>query len=254
MAGRAGRRRRRHEQGELVGEVRVGLAQAEGDRPRRVIGDDPGGQVAPPQFFPDARWRADDALEVGGSVAEAELALDAAAEVGRPHGCAGGVPDSPAQRERVRPAAVGRARQHNGQVRHERVPPRASYLAERDQPVVDAGEGRGSDIVIMHRVKRRQVGTHLGQRAAEVAGRRERPRRHPDAGPGRHDPPRRASQRDDPADPVGMRVDAVQRRIELIAHPHAVAGRGDRTRPVPDADGESHPAGRRVEPIHGEVE
>ena len=253
MAGRAGRRRRRHDQGELVEEVRVGLAQAEGDRPRRVIGDDPGGQVAPPRF-PVARWRAEDALEVGGNVAEAELALDAAAEVGRPHGCAGGVPDSPAQRERVRPAAVYRARQRHRQVRHERVPPRASCLAERDQPVVDGGERRGRDIVVMHRVRLRQVGTHLGQRATEVAGRRERPRRHPDAGPGRHDPPRRASQRDDPADPVGVRVDAVQRRAELIAHPHTVAGRDDRTGPVTHGDGESHPAGRRVEPVHGEVE
>ena len=133
MAGRAGRGRRRHEQGELVQEVRVGLAQAEGDRARRVIGDDPGGQVAPPRV-PVARWRAEDALVVGGNVAEAELALDAAAEVGRPHGRAVGVPDSPAQRERVRPAAVDRARQRHGQVRDERVPRAPPALRNATSP------------------------------------------------------------------------------------------------------------------------
>ena len=53
---------------------------------------------------------------------------------------------------------------------------------------------------------------------------------------------------------AGVRVDAVQRRVELIAHPYAVAGRGDRTGPVPHADGGGHPAGRRVEPGHREVQ
>ena len=36
-------------QRELVEEVGVGLAQVEGDRARGVIGDDPGGQIAPPR-------------------------------------------------------------------------------------------------------------------------------------------------------------------------------------------------------------
>ena len=127
------------EQGELVEEVGVGLAQVEGDRARRVVGDDPRRQVAPPRV-PVARWRAEDALVIDGDIAEAELALDAAAEVGRPHERAVGVPDSPAKRERVRRAAVGRPRQRNGQVRHERVPLRAACFAERDQSVVDGGE------------------------------------------------------------------------------------------------------------------
>jgi hypothetical protein len=125
MAGRAGRARRCEEQGELVEEVRVGLAQVEGDRARRVIGDDPRRQVAPPRV-PVARWCAEDALVIGRNIAEAELALDAAAEVGRPHERAVGVPDSPAKRERVRRAAVGRARQRNGQIRYKRFPLRAS--------------------------------------------------------------------------------------------------------------------------------
>ena len=247
VAGRAGRGRRRQEQGELVQEVGVGLAQVEGDRARGVIGDDPGGQIAPLRV-PLAGWRAEDGLVVAGRLAEAELALEAAAEIGGPYWRAVGVPDSPAQRERVRPAAVGRAWQRNGQVRHQRVALRAGGFAERDQPVVDGGHSRAGQIEIMHRVKLRQVGTHLGQRAAAVAGCRERLRRHPYPGPGRHHPPRRASHRDHPADPVGVWVDAVQGRIELIAHPHAVAGRDDRTGPVTHADDGGHSAGRLVEP------
>ena len=245
---------RSQDQRELVEEVRIGLAQAEGDRARRVIGDDPRMQVAPPRLSV-ARLRAEDALVVGGTGAEAELALDAAAEVRRPHGRAVGVPDARAQRERVRRAAVGRARQRNGQVRDERAPQRAVCFAERDQSVVDGGERRRSrGVVRLYRVTPRQVLAYFGQGAAAVAGGRERPRRHPDAGPGRRDPPRRASHRDDPADPVGVRVDPVQRRTELTAHPHAVRGHGDRPGPVTHADGGGHLAGHRVEPGHGEVQ
>ena len=50
-------------------------------------------QVAPPRLSV-ARLCAEDALVVGGTGAEAELALDAAAEVRRPHGRAVGVPDA----------------------------------------------------------------------------------------------------------------------------------------------------------------
>ena len=45
--GGAGRGRGSEGQRELVEEVGVRLGQVEGDRARRVIGDDPGGQVAP---------------------------------------------------------------------------------------------------------------------------------------------------------------------------------------------------------------
>src|SRR5262245_61356002 len=93
MAGRAGRGWRGEEQGELVEEVGVGLAQVEGDRARRVIGDDPCRQVAPLRVLV-ARWCAEDGLVVDGNVAEAELALETAAEVRCPHERAVGVPDS----------------------------------------------------------------------------------------------------------------------------------------------------------------
>src|SRR6185437_7003674 len=75
MARGAGRGRRSQDQGELVQEVRVGPAEAEGDRARRVIGDDPRVQVAPPRV-PVARLCAEDALVVGGDSAEAELPLE----------------------------------------------------------------------------------------------------------------------------------------------------------------------------------
>ena len=105
----------------------------------------------------------------------------------------------------------------------------------------------------MRRVKLRQGGSHRGQGAAAVTGRREWARRDPYAGPGHRDPLRGASHRDHAVDAVGARVDAAEGRVELIADPHAVAGRGDRARPVPDGDG-SHPAGRRVDLGHGEVQ
>ena len=73
---------------------------------------------------------AEDAFVVDGIGAEAELALDAAAEIGRPHGRAVGVTDSRAEREGVGRPAVGRPGQRNGQVRHERVPLRAACFAQ----------------------------------------------------------------------------------------------------------------------------
>ena len=79
----------------------------EGDRARRVVGDDPGVQVAM-QRMQVARLPAEDAFVVAGIGAETQLALDAAAEVGRPHERAVRVTDSPAERERVRPAAISR--------------------------------------------------------------------------------------------------------------------------------------------------
>jgi hypothetical protein len=49
-----------------------------------VIGDDPGGQVAPLGVLV-ARLPAEDVVVVGGIASQAEPALDAAAEVGRAH-------------------------------------------------------------------------------------------------------------------------------------------------------------------------
>jgi hypothetical protein len=198
---------------------------------------------------------AEDAFVVGGIGAEAELALDAAAEVGRPHERAVGVTDSRAEREGVGCTAVGRPGQRNGQVWHERVPLRAACLPERDQSVIDGGQCRHCHVVVrLRRVTARQGAAHFSQCAAAVAGRRERARRHPDAGSGRHDPHGGASHRDDPVHEVRPRVDAVERGVELIGDPDAIPGRHDRTRPVTHADSGSHLAGRRVEPVHREVE
>jgi hypothetical protein len=70
----AGRGWRGEEQREFVKEIGVGVAQMEGDRAGRVVGDDPGGQVAAPRV-PVARLGAEDAFVVGGISAEAERTL-----------------------------------------------------------------------------------------------------------------------------------------------------------------------------------
>jgi hypothetical protein len=58
----------------LLRKVGVRLGQVEGDRARRVVGDDPGGQVALVRALA-ACWYAEDACVVVGIGAEAELAL-----------------------------------------------------------------------------------------------------------------------------------------------------------------------------------
>src|SRR4029077_6162192 len=100
----------------------------------------------------------------------------------------------------------------------------------------------------------RQKGIRDGQGAAAVAGRRERPRGDPDAGPGRRHSPWRAAQVNRAADPRRLRVDAVEGGAELVAHPQRVPGHDDAARPVTDADGGCYRTGRRVELGDGQIQ
>src|SRR5262245_32146617 len=162
--------------------------------------------------MPDARGSPQDALVIVGSGAEAELALDAAPEVGRPHQIAIGVTDSPAECERVRRAAGRRARQRDGQVGDEREPRRTTGPAESGKPVIDGAKGRPAECVIPSRRVdfRQKSGVHDGQGATAVAGRREGARRDPYAGPGHGNALWRASDRDGTDDRPGPGVDAVE--------------------------------------------
>jgi hypothetical protein len=77
VAGRAGWCGHGERQPELVEEIGIRLDQAEGDPARGVIGDDPGGQIAPVRML-DARGSPEDAFVIAGTEAKAELALEAA--------------------------------------------------------------------------------------------------------------------------------------------------------------------------------
>src|SRR4051812_45174000 len=136
MVDGAGWGRGRPRQGQLVGKVRVGPVEVEGDCAYRVVDDDPRRQITPPRV-PGAGWGADDALEVVGVFTEADLALEAGAEVGRLHERTVGVADALAERERVRGAAVGGPGQSHGQVRYQGLSLRAARSAESEQTVVD---------------------------------------------------------------------------------------------------------------------
>jgi hypothetical protein len=86
-------RRRVREDGQLEEEVGVGLAQAEGDRARAILGRDAVGKAAVLRARPAAAG-ADDAREVvGAERADAEQALDGAPEVGGAHEPPVGVAD-----------------------------------------------------------------------------------------------------------------------------------------------------------------
>ena len=184
-----------------------------------------------------------------GRGAEAELALDAAAEVGRPHERAVGVADSPAQRERVRRAAVGRARQRNGQVRDERDPqPRRPICGTRPArhrrwparavpmgSYACAGSAQAGNVLTSVRVPPRWLAAANGRAATHTPD--------PAAAMPRGELPTRWTWLTWPV--CGSMRSSVA--SNSIADPYAVLGRDDGARPVADADGGGHPAGRRVE-------
>ena len=120
-----------------------GASEVESDRPGGVVGDDPAREVAalrmPARSAPRRRCRRSTRHR---ELADLEVALERRAEVGGLDRPAVRVADVRPQPEGVRPAAVGRRRERDGEVGHELRARDAARLVVGDEAVVRHAEDR----------------------------------------------------------------------------------------------------------------
>ena len=137
LVGRAPREHGGVRHGELVEPLGIRLHQVERDRAGLVVDHDALGEVARGRRLEALVGTDEDAVEAAGRRGvHLEDALERPEEVTRLHRRARRVLDALAQLERPGLAAVGRLRQRDGEIGHEREGLRPRGMLERDEPVL----------------------------------------------------------------------------------------------------------------------